>query len=1017
MSELRYDGKVAVVTGAGNGLGKAHALAFARRGAKVVVNDLGGTHTGEGKSSAAADKVVEEIKAMGGEAVANYDSVENGDAIVKTAMDAFGRIDVLVNNAGILRDVSFAKMTEQDWNLIDKVHVYGAFKCSHAAWPIMRDQKFGRILFTSSAAGIYGNFGQANYSMAKLGLVGLMQTLAIEGKKNNVFANAIAPVAGSRMTETVLPQDLLDALKPEYVTELVMWLCNAQCEETGGLFEVGGGYYGKLRWERTKGRTFRLGRPVSAEDLQASWKDVTSWDGGTHPPSISAALEPIMDNVKAGPSKGGNQFIDVDQALGYEFPEMTSRYDERDLALYALGVGAAENPLDEADLKLVYELHGDGFVGLPSYGVVPAINCVFELGKQGKTAPGMNYGLDRILHGEQYLEVLRPLPPKAKLTHKAKIKAIYDKGSDGGKKGGAVVITAFESRDESGELLFRNEISTFVRGAGGWGGERGPDEKNLNQPPNDSPDKVVEQKIHQNQALLYRLSGDWNPLHADPSFAKAFGYEKPILHGLCTFGYAVRHVISSFAPKGDPRFFKSVKVRFAEPVLPGETIVTEMWKESDTKILFRVKSKDRDKVVISNAAIELYTEIPKPKAPKSTQAAASAGAPAEVAPNSSDVFAGITAFLAKSGGTGDKVKTVFQFKLKSPDSVWTIDLSSGDGKVAEGESAPPGCTLEITEADFMDMCTGKADAMKLFTGGKLKISGNIMASQKLDFLRKVDPADVVAATKKRAGGATGAAPAAAPAAASSSEPTSTDVFGGIARYLAKNGGQGEKIKTVFQFKLKGPDAVWTIDLSSGDGKVAQGESAPPGCTLEISDADFMDMCTGKADAMKLFTGGKLKIGGNIMASQKLDFLRKVDPADVLAAMKERTGGAAAPAAAAPAAAPAKAPSAAGMADEIARKIANRIAENAGLAKEVGAVVEVRVKDPEAVFTIDLKNGAGGVAKGKAEKADAVLTVGDHDLVTLTSGGASLRSLYQHGKIRVDGDVGVFRKLTFLEKVG
>jgi 3-hydroxyacyl-CoA dehydrogenase/3a,7a,12a-trihydroxy-5b-cholest-24-enoyl-CoA hydratase len=311
--------------------------------------------------------------------------------------------------------------------------------------------------------------------------------------------------------------------------------------------------------------------------------------------------------------------------------------------------------------------------------------------------------------------------------------------------------------------------------------------------------------------------------------------------------------------------------------------------------------------------------------------------------------------------------------------------------------------------------------MKLFTGGKLKITGNIMASQKLDFLRKVDPADVMAATKKRAGAGGGGGAAAAAPAAASSEPTSTDVFGGIAKYLAKTGGQGDKIKTVFQFKLKSPDAVWTIDLAGGDGKVAQGESAPPGCTLEITDADFMDMCTGKADAMKLFTGGKLKITGNIMASQKLDFLRKVDPADVAAAMKERTGGgggaAAAPAAAAPAAAPAKAASGAGMADEVARKIANRIAENANLAKEVGAVVEVRVKDPDAVFTIDLKSGAGAVNKGKAEKADTILTVGDHDLLTLTSGGASLRSLFQHGKLRVDGDVGVVRKLAFLEKVG
>ncbi|HVK72193.1 MAG TPA: SDR family oxidoreductase, partial [Kofleriaceae bacterium] len=187
--DLRFDGKVAIVTGAGGGLGRSHALLLASRGAKVVVNDLGGSHTGEGKSSSAADKVVDEIKAAGGTAVANYDSVEDGDKIVKTAIDTYGRIDVLVNNAGILRDVSFAKMTDADWDLVYRVHVKGAYKCTHAAWPVMRDQKFGRIIFTASAAGIYGNFGQANYSMAKLGLVGFGNTLALEGKKRNILVN------------------------------------------------------------------------------------------------------------------------------------------------------------------------------------------------------------------------------------------------------------------------------------------------------------------------------------------------------------------------------------------------------------------------------------------------------------------------------------------------------------------------------------------------------------------------------------------------------------------------------------------------------------------------------------------------------------------------------------------------------------------------------------------------------------------------------------------------------------
>ena len=247
MSDLRFDNKVAIVTGAGGGLGRSHALLFAARGAKVVVNDLGGSHTGEGKSASAADKVVEEIKAAGGTAVANYNSVEDGDQIVKTALDAFGRIDILVNNAGILRDVSFPKMSQSDWDLIYRVHVLGAFKTTQAAWNHMKDQGYGRIIMTASAAGIYGNFGQANYAMAKLGLHGFAQTLALEGKKRNIIVNTIAPLAGSRMTETVLPPALIDALRPEYVTPLVARLCHESNEDTGGLYEVGGGFMAKLR--------------------------------------------------------------------------------------------------------------------------------------------------------------------------------------------------------------------------------------------------------------------------------------------------------------------------------------------------------------------------------------------------------------------------------------------------------------------------------------------------------------------------------------------------------------------------------------------------------------------------------------------------------------------------------------------------------------------------------------------------------------------------------------------------
>jgi 3-hydroxyacyl-CoA dehydrogenase/3a,7a,12a-trihydroxy-5b-cholest-24-enoyl-CoA hydratase len=999
--ELRFDGRVAIVTGAGNGLGRSHALLLASRGAKVVVNDLGGGIHGEGKSQRAADQVVQEITGAGGAAVADYNSVEDGAAIVQRAIDAFGRVDIVVNNAGILRDVSFAKMTPEDWDLVYRVHVLGAFRVTHAAWPHMREQRYGRVVVTASAAGIYGNFGQANYSMAKLGLVGLSSTLALEGRKNNVHVNAIAPIAGSRMTETVLPKELIDALRPEYVTPLLTWLCHESCEETGGLFEVGGGFAAKLRWERSAGKTFRLGRAITPEAVQESWKEITGFEKAEHPGDITASMAPIMANIQAGPSKGGNQFIDVDRALGYKFPPFETSYDERDLALYALGVGAAEDPLDEGELPLVYEMHPKGFVALPTYAVIPAINSVLTMAKEGRMAPGFKFGLDRLLHGEQYTLLHRPLPPRAKLTHKTQVKNIYDKGKN------ALIVYEIRSFDETGEELMLNELTSVIRGAGGWGGDRGPSEP-PSAPPSRAADAVTRQQIHPNQALLYRLSGDWNPLHVDPNFARAFGFAKPILHGLCTFGYAARHVVRAFAG-GDPRTFKSIKVRFAESVVPGETLVTEMWKESDTRILFQCKVAERDKIVISGGVIELYTEIPKPKAKPAAPAAQVAAPASPPSPTSADIFAAIGRYVRENADAVKKVGIVYQFALTDPASTWTVDLKNGSGSVAAGEAAPPECRLELSDADFMAMCTGQADPQKLYFGGKLKIAGNVMASQKLTFLAKIDPAWVLESVRARAGAAPAAASSAPAASAPAGAPSSGDVFIAIRDHVERTPDLA-KIGVVYQFRLRDPDSVWTVDLKKG--AVASGESAAAECTLELSEADFMAMVSGQADPQKLYFGGKLKISGNVMASQKLTFLSKIDPerARQAVAAARATAPAAAPAASAPAPA-ARAAAAPALMD----KLASRIKANPGWVKEVSAVIGLVLTDPASRWRIDLKSGSGSVASG-AGGADCTLTLSEQDLVALVQGKSPVRALYQAGKLRVDGDVRVAQRLDFLKSL-
>jgi 3-hydroxy-3-methylglutaryl CoA synthase/NAD(P)-dependent dehydrogenase (short-subunit alcohol dehydrogenase family)/putative sterol carrier protein len=313
--KIRFDDRVAIVTGAGAGLGRVYALELARRGAKVVVNDLGGARDGSGKGSAApADKVVEEIKAFGGEALANYDNVatpEGGESIVKSAVDAFGRVDIVINNAGILRDKSFLKMEPENWQAVMDVHLNGAYHVTRPAMAVMRENGYGRIVMTTSAAGLYGNFGQTNYSAAKMALIGLMNTIKLEGSKYDIKVNTIAPIAASRLTEDVMPPDLFEKSKPEFVAPIVMYLCAESCRESGAIYNCGMGYFNRAAV--MTGPSTQLGdpqHPPTPEQIHENWSKINSMDAAREiddaNSAIFALISPPGEDTGGAAASGGS---------------------------------------------------------------------------------------------------------------------------------------------------------------------------------------------------------------------------------------------------------------------------------------------------------------------------------------------------------------------------------------------------------------------------------------------------------------------------------------------------------------------------------------------------------------------------------------------------------------------------------------------------------------------------------------------------------------------------------------
>lgn len=577
--KLDFTGRVALVTGGGAGIGRAYALAFAKYGASIVINDL-----------ANPDTVVDEIKKLGGKAVGVKASAEDGDVVVKAAIDAFGRIDIIVNNAGILRDKAFTNMNDELWDPVMNVHLRGTYKVTKAAWPYFLKQKYGRVLNTTSTSGIYGNFGQANYAAAKCGILGLSRALALEGVKYNIFVNTIAPNAGTAMTATIMPEEMVQAFKPDYIAPLVLALCSDKCPNpTGGLYEVGSGWCGQTRWQRTAGHGFPVDVALVPEEVVKNWKAIVTFDGkADNPAKTQDSIGKIMANIENSKPKS-DHLQAINEALKKEGKPTEYNYEERDAILYNLGVGAKRT-----DLKYVFE-GADDFQVIPTFGVIPPFNAEMPF-DYDSIVP--NFSPMMLLHGEQYLEVRKfPIPTSAKLVSRGRLIEVVDKGNAAIAKNAITTVDA-----TTGEDVFYNEMTVFLRGCGGFGGDKKPKDRGAstaaNKPPSRQPDVVVEETTSDDQAAIYRLSGDYNPLHIDPGFAKMGGFKAPILHGLCSFGIAGKAVYERYGA------FKNIKVRFAGVVIPGQTLVTEMWREGN-KVIFQAKVKETGKMAIAGAAAEL----------------------------------------------------------------------------------------------------------------------------------------------------------------------------------------------------------------------------------------------------------------------------------------------------------------------------------------------------------------------------------------------------------------------------
>lgn len=414
--------------------------------------------------------------------------------------------------------------------------------------------------------------------------------------------------------------------------------------------------------------------------------------------------------------------VAVQKVKGTFLPASEVEYTRRDSILYNIGIGATELPF-------VYE-NASGFSVIPSYAAV--------LNQKRTSFDTVLFGADlfknlpvpinpaMIVHGEQYIELLKPLPTAGKFKINTKVLNFFDKGK------GALIELEETVFDTDGTPLCRAVGGCFVRGLGGFGGERGPSRDKENLPPQRAPDAVVEEQPSVNQAHIYRLSGDYNPLHIDPDMATMVGFKKPILHGLCTFGYACRAILKTFCDN-DTTKLKSLRVRFASPLIPGDAIVTEMWKESPTTIIFQTKSKASGQAVLANAVATIVSGSDAPAAPVAAPSASSSSGPAL---KSAVVFTTMNNVVKGNPALLKKVNAVYQFNLKAADGTtvtYTLDAkNAATAGVHQGKVGSPDCTITMTDDDYFSMATGALNPMTAFASGKLSVEGNIMLAQKLN---------------------------------------------------------------------------------------------------------------------------------------------------------------------------------------------------------------------------------------------------------------------------------------------